>query len=230
MTLWMFALACRSTVAPPPAATAAEPTSVEGSPDESHLWAEQGLARHMQEHFSAATDGVWYLANGRLQTMRTRVAQLVHAPHEDLPEPLSPFATELSEVAGRWAASSDPGAAARLSAEVATRCAACHQASGALPPLDEDDIELVNLDARGKHSLAPYYLWVGLILPSDLAWTSGAAHLGVDDELALGTVGGEAYAALGQRARDAATDERAEVWGQVLASCAGCHESVRVEE
>jgi len=223
MTVWLtMAIACRGGAVTPPPEAAAPPAE---APAVATAWTEKGLKRHMQKPFSAATDGVWYLAHDRLETMRIRVADLAHAPHTELSESLRPFAQNMANPAAAWAAAPDRETAARLSAETASRCAACHVASGAIPPLTEADVAIDDLTPKAVHSLAPYLMWVGLVVPSDRAWSEGSRHLVADDDPSRETEGGADYAALAERARATSAAERGAMWTEVVKTCAPCHAS-----
>ncbi|MEO0601743.1 MAG: hypothetical protein AAF211_09915, partial [Myxococcota bacterium] len=201
MTYWIYAwaLGCRTTVSTPPPEAAPEVAEEEApalDPASDTRWADIGLKRHMQTHFSAATDGVWFLAHDRMEMMRVRVGELAHGPHPDLPVSLQPYGAAMYDAAVTWAKAPDAEQAAAGSAVLAERCAACHAASGAISPLTDSDVAMADLTPGARHSLASYLLWVGLIVPSDRAWTTGAANLAAADHPAVQTEElGEAWAA-----------------------------------
>ena len=190
-------------------------------------WADQTLGRHMQAHFASATNGVWHVALGNLDQMRIHAQELNHEPTPTMPEALRPLAQTLAHAAGQWAASTDVATAAARSVEVATRCAACHGASSAIPPLTEEDVRLPELLPGGEHALAPYLMWVGLVVPSDVAWTEGATHLKVPAKLEQPTDATE-YDAIAKRALTADGLERGQVWTALLQTCVPCHAKVGV--
>jgi cytochrome c5 len=75
-------------------------------------------------------------------------------------------------------------------------------------------------------------MWEGLIAPSDAAWRAGAAALvnaplrfGAGDQAAQADELAAKVHQIAESARNAASDrERADVYGELLQSCALCHE------
>jgi cytochrome c553 len=82
-----------------------------------------------------------------------------------------------------------------------------------------------------RHIQGADRLWEGLIGPSDGAWEAGAALLStgsVDVDAVNARPGQESMFAevfrLGRQAQEARTqEERAARYGQILATCSGCH-------
>lgn len=177
----------------------------------------------MVGHFAVATDGVWYLAVDDLGTMRAVVAPLGQVTSEELPKKLHPLLDDMTTAADAWARAPDRPSAARRSAEVAARCAACHQEAQGLTELTDDDVHVPELLPEGRHAVAPYLLWLGLLLPSDKAWLHGADLLVPPPSTPETKAHSEAFASRAARAKTVDAPGRAEVWTELIGSCATCH-------
>lgn len=128
-------------------------------------------------------------------------------------------------------------AAPRL-AELGRRCASCHLAAGGklafrAEPRPDPSTRLPAM--MTSHQWAVARMWEGLIGPSDERWLAGAralerapltvvaesGELGIADDVVL----------IRLLARRAATlqvpDERAELYGRLLGTCARCHATIR---
>jgi len=229
---WSLVVSILGCGAPPepeePAPAPTPPPVPEEVPEDSvrePVWAQHQLKRHMQEHFSSAISAVWYVATGDLGAMKAKVVELETTPTDDLDASLRPLADQLSNAATAWAGMTDRAKAAKQSVVVADRCAACHQQAGAIDPLTPDDVNIPEMTRKGDHVIAPYLLWVGLIVPSDLAWTRGAEHLALPPERANTESQRAAWATLAERAKGASAEQRGEVWAELLTSCVPCHEA-----
>jgi cytochrome c556 len=130
------------------------------------------------------------------------------------------------------AAASLPGAGAALG-KLGEVCASCHLKFGgpgspvAPVPLNEQaDSSMV------AHALAADQLWQGLSAPSDESWLRGARAL-VDAPALDSDVGEVAAAArhlreLAQQGTGAGAGQRGKVFGDVVATCAACHERLGI--
>jgi cytochrome c553 len=140
--------------------------------------------------------------------------------------------------AGAVAAASDLKEAGRGLGMIAMACGDCHTEYGRPGIL----VEAANVQASGvraymqRHEWAAERLWDGLVVPSDDAWNAGALALSEGplspDELTPGKssvprVGELAGAVHDLAHRAVALDRagaRAQTYGQVLATCAECHQ------
>jgi hypothetical protein len=118
-------------------------------------------------------------------------------------------------------------------------CGTCHKALNGGPHISVDMAPSATSDPGRtmiRHVWAADRLWEGIIGPSDAAWASGAAVM-ASPALDLGPPGGsrsgqaellaKRIPELGQMAKAARTPkERAEVYGQLLQTCALCHEAL----
>ncbi|MBX2800707.1 MAG: hypothetical protein KTR31_23705 [Myxococcales bacterium] len=187
-------------------------------------WIGQGLGRHMESHFAAATDAVWFLALGDLDGVRERAPLLQHGPHPGLPEDLHPLVGPLSDAAGKLAHVTSVADGAPKSVALAERCAACHKQSGAIGTLTVEDVRLPEMDPVGDHVMAPYLLWVGLLVPSDAAWQEGSRFLRLPPELPEGAqTHTGTYEALATRASEVKAQERGALFAELIQTCVPCH-------
>jgi hypothetical protein len=126
------------------------------------------------------------------------------------------------------------------------RCAACHQAAPAtiafpkvLEPRGDPDPRQRVPGQMAHHEWAAARMWEGLIGPSDALWTQGAAAL-ARTPMTLTAEAGEPGHDLGiaddaarlhlygTRAGQVATlQERSQLFGDLLATCAHCHSVIR---
>jgi cytochrome c556 len=128
---------------------------------------------------------------------------------------------------------------ARSVARMGMACGACHLAMDKGPTMRPGDAPASSRDPAGhmtRHQWAMDRLWEGLVGPSLPAWAAGAGALG-DEALELGPGNhppdAERLAAsvhqLGDQARHASDwRQRAEIYGELLQTCAHCHEGFGV--
>lgn len=140
----------------------------------------------------------------------------------------------------RVAAAPDQRDAARAFAVLAQRCGECHVRIGgpSSRPASAPAASLALVPRMRRHQWGAARLWEGLVAPSDEAWTSGARVL-ADAPLGPegwpeGTTSPEIEVLsttvhdLGVRAAAATkASTRIALYGEVLATCATCHERVR---
>jgi hypothetical protein len=221
----------------PEAATRETSTPVRDRPTEVEMVAA------MEAHYSAVILAHDALLQGNVESLKSQLAQ---ASTQDLP-PTSPqqwlpFHEALQAAAREGANVSDLDSAANALAHVVLACGDCHAALGAGPiypapaPDEGDDaVETAMLD----HQWATERLWEGVTGPWDNAWDRGS------EALAAIQVFGEAsprivlteelrrreneLREIGEAARTvSALDERAALYGRLLATCGGCHQLVGV--
>lgn len=173
-------------------------------------------------------------------------AQLALVPEQALPESAPahwrPLHAQMQAAASQGLGAKDLDAAAIALARVVLACGTCHSALGRGPiypapaPDDgADPLETAMLD----HKWATERLWEGVTGPWDDAWQRGA------DALATAEVFGDADPNLvltdelkrrGQELRDigeaaratSVPEERAALYGRLLATCGGCHQLIGV--
>jgi cytochrome c553 len=193
----------------------------------------------MWSHFDAAADLHAAVVRGDLPVARDAASWLAEHGEPDLPEGSQPLLDQMRASARRVASAADLSEAARGTADVARSCGACHAAYGpgpvfrgsGVPPVEGAG---VTLEMR-RHDWAAGRLWEGLIGPSDAAWAAGArvlgqAAFGPDAMMDRTELPPNAPALerrvhdIGRRAAGAAdTAARAELYGELLGTCAACH-------
>jgi cytochrome c553 len=196
----------------------------------------------MHGHFAALSEVQDAIAGGDLELAQTRASQLtVRLANADHPEGWEPDLGRLRRAA--WAAhrARDLATAADAIARAAGACGTCHarlgaqtRAASAAPDVARPS-ELSELMFR--HLWANNELWNGLVGPSDTAWNDGAAAFAeaglfpageVETSAEMDALVGRLTELGGLATRASGQDERAAAYGQILATCAGCH-SARAE-
>lgn len=238
--LWLVACGHSGTAGAP---SAQSPASAEAAPAAGSLGAKQprDLVQHMRVSFWAAVDARDAIIDGDLTVAHERANYLAHEHFEALPERWQPWIHEMQKHAAELAMAPDVEEAAQWTASLALACGNCHWYLGKGPGYDTDEVASLasqpeDLRTRMlRHSLAADDLWMGLVRPSQGAWTRGARLLNeAPPERPTEPGGGEvdaafaaqlnAIKALGLRAITAKTPhQRASVYGEFLARCAACH-------
>lgn len=199
------------------------------------------LRQHMDEHFGAVVQVERAVMRGQLAEAQDAAAYLSeHLEHAGLAG-AEPF-VEAVRAAGREIKAA-PGLsrAAADAAHLGLQCARCHIARSAIvsfawEPMPPDD---GTIEARmRRHQWASARMWEGLIGPADELWNEGASLIASNDLDALAEAAApkavgvkELVAQVRVLARQAATagtaEERATLYGQLLVTCAGCHQQAR---
>ena len=230
---WFIGLGCSGSAGVPVQSvspeTQEEPQPVTRRVLIEELVPELTLRQRMVGHFTSATDAVWFLALDELGTMRAMVAPLQHVEAVDVPEDLRPLLPAMNEAAAAWAHAPDRASAADRSAVLAARCRACHHTAGRTDSWSDGDLRFVDLEPERAHGVAPYLLWLGLVLGSDPAWEAGTAQL-LPPPSRPGTESLKAdFERLIQRATSASDGERGIVWAELIGGCATCHVAASVQ-
>lgn len=149
-----------------------------------------------------------------------------------------PYVSAMRDAGRNLMRAGDPVEAARLTAELGRQCGRCHQAIGAEIAFREPprrDVGPTLHDTMQGHEWAVARMWEGVIAPSEERWARGAGalerapltyvaesgELGIADNVAT-------IRQLARRAPALASHtERAALYGQLLATCAGCHATIR---
>jgi hypothetical protein len=229
----LFTQACAHSSSDGQAQAPAEPASAQpaAGPD---------LAHHMQASFWAAVEARDAVINGDLTLARKRTGELSQQRFEQLPARWKHWIAQMQKSAGDAAIAGSMQETAQGVASLALTCGDCHGYSGEGPKWGvqhgpEATTEPESLQARMlRHAHAADDLWMGLVMPSDAAWTRGARKLNEappERPLAQGEEINAHFAeklnqikALGLRATTAGTpQQRAEVYGDLIARCADCH-------
>lgn len=198
------------------------------------------LRPHMAAHLEAATELQAAIADGRLSDARGRATWFAKHPMH-APAALRPYIDQMRDAAVRIERARDVAAAGLQLGRLGATCAACHVAQGATPgfaheppPRQDDTLE----SQMALHEWAAARLWEGLIGPADELWQDGARAMVAarfDVAKSARAKPNTRVIELGERlheqAREAVaiTDRaaRAQIYGQMMESCASCHAIVR---
>jgi hypothetical protein len=198
------------------------------------------LVEHMREHFGAVAELERAIVRGHLDEARDQARWIADHP-EPLQEGWQPFLDEVHAAAAEVATAKDLPAAGALAARLGRACASCHEARAAVVTFEWEPKPEDKPDLRSQmrlHQWGAARLWEGLVGPSDAMWTEGlsalqAANLDVPTA-ASGLPRGDVSALadkvkqLSTRALDLQDEkERAALYGELLSTCAGCHQLVR---
>jgi len=193
---------------------------------------------HMRAHFSDLRMVEQLLVAGRLDEglaiaylLTRKVEDPALAPWDDHARNVVDTATSLTRADGL-------ADALRREARLAVECAGCHVATrtapifGAAPPLPA---ELLTAEARmARHVWAVDRIWEGLVGPDDDRWSRGLAVLAetplpyaplTDAPQLAADLRNLAKQQLDDRATTSA-DQRAARYGEMLVTCAACHQSI----
>ena len=191
---------------------------------------------HMHENFGLLHAIERLLIRGKLDDAR-RLAESIGAAGDGPSHgPWAAHAVAVRERATELARAPSIDVACRRAGAVAAACAGCHAELDAMPelrppsatPPDRPTIEARML----RHRWASDRLWEGLVTNGDDAWRSGLDILAAAplDWAAIAPASRAGLARQLQqqaaRARRQAPDgirERAAAYGEMLATCAGCH-------
>lgn len=192
----------------------------------------------MADHFLIASWARDAVIAGTIEPLREPLTALADYRYDDLrPGVWLPWIAQLQAAARLTASAENLDAAAMGVATMTRLCGECHRANGAgpkvvpnLPAIERSERE--DLSGRMfRHIWGATLLWEGLVSPSDEAWEQGARELRsapaeLDERLpAEFDADLREVVDLGTAASEAATlEERADVYGLVLATCAGCHD------
>lgn len=221
----------------PQPATTETPAPVRDRPSEVEMVAA------MEAHYEVVILAHDALLQGDLERFRSQLAlALDRSLPATSPEAWLPFHEKLRDAARGGANVADLDGAASTLAEVVLACGTCHAALGTgpiYPTPAPDDGDTIVESAMREHQWATERLWEGVTGPWDDAWERGANSLAASqtfadanpdliltDELqrrdqALREIGAEA-------ALTTELDERAALYGRLLATCGGCHQLIGV--
>jgi hypothetical protein len=188
---------------------------------------------HMQRHFADVTAVQMAVIAGDLAALREPAEWLAgHEAVEGLPGEWAPYVAAMQAAAQRAADAGTITAAAAATGEMGLACGGCHRAldeGGQFTYVDPPE-EPGTVGHMQRHKWAVDRMWEGLIAASDTEWMMGVDGLA---EAALRPAGAaedlaelaERVHALGAQAGEVADVRgRALVYGQILATCADCHQ------
>lgn len=229
----ILALLCCGACTPLASASVGSGSGSQGSADISKRFERDMLVRfHMHENFGIVRAIEHLLVRGKLDEARDLARGISQAPDEP---GMAAFATQTVRVRKRAAAVATAKTlddALRDVAQLGAACAACHVATDALPDLasaPQPPADAANVSARmARHRWATDRMWEGMIGLSDSSWTAGADVLAATplpaSELGVKREGlAQALRRTAERAKKTAVESRADVYGDLLVTCATCH-------
>lgn len=195
----------------------------------------------MERHYQTAISSHDALIQGDLEKLRGRLARIIKEElPSSAPESWKPHHARLHEAARRASGISSLESGGSVMGDVAEACGACHTALGVgniyywpAPPEGDDKFETV----MRTHQWATERLWEGVTGPLKEAWPRGAEALAdirlfedlgdsIKDSLRKRE---DKLRALGRKAKAAkGLHERAVIYGQLLTTCAGCHQELGI--
>jgi len=210
----------------------AGPVAMDAAPPED-------LKAHMRQHFAAISELQRAIARGHLDQAK-ELATWLSTHDEPSQEGWKVYVDELHAAAAEVRSAPDLPSAAALAARLGRACSKCHEARDATVTFawEPAPAEGPALAAQMKrHQWAAARLWDGLVGPAEQLWQEGAtalASMQLDTGQAAGSGRGD-VAALAARVRELAKrattitdlDARAKLYGELLSTCAGCHQIVR---
>lgn len=204
----------------------------------------QSATTPMWRHYERAGAVQVAILSGDLGNARSSATWIARHPAHGVPGEPPAYADSMRLAARAVAGTPDLADAAMATSRMAATCGSCHVATSRGPRYTAgtapaaggpDDVA----QRMTLHQWALGKMWDGLTGPSDAAWNQGAAALtgapwysqhimrrsvpaAIADSLAF------RVQSLSLAAAAAAADARARVFGELLGTCAGCHERYRV--
>lgn len=191
----------------------------------------------MADHFAIASWSRDAVIAGTLAPLREPLVALAEYRYDALRAGgWLPWIAQLQAAARLTAGAEDLDAAAMGVAAMTRICGECHVANGVRPRVAPElprATAAADEDLPGRmfrHMIAAALLWQGIATPSDAAWEDGVRELtGAPAQLDAGLPPDfdadlREIAAIGREASGATTlADRADMYGLLLATCAGCH-------
>jgi cytochrome c553 len=188
----------------------------------------------MVSHYSDTTAMRKALVAGKLADYHAAAAALARDDWSPSATPDAPAFVQRvrARAADAQAAPSLVAAASALSA-LAGVCASCHLASAPrqFPMAPKKPREGKNPPMLA-HAICSDRLWAGLILPSDESWVSGIRLLlqvpALDSPSPEVSAAAQQLSELARRGKAAEPEQRAQIFGDILLTCSGCHQRLGV--
>jgi cytochrome c553 len=226
-------------VAPSPPKAAATDAAVSSDAALQGGEGSEPITSFMLEHFMITAWVRDAIVDGNLERIRTPLRALAAYEYQTVaPGGWMQGISQLQAAARVTAEAHNLSAAASGIAGMARVCGDCHRAQGG-PTVqhyrpDKKTPKSDKMEGRMyRHAWAAERLWEGLTAPSDNAWEAGAAALShapvavpkAKPALPAGVAEGLTLVRqLGVRAEGAeSSEQRAEIYGQLLTTCATCH-------
>jgi cytochrome c553 len=201
------------------------------------------IRERMHARFTATNALRMAIAYGDLRRTHAEARLVADLDEPDVHPHWKPYVDNVRAAAHQITKSEDTVGAAKQLATLGWRCAQCHEAvpgtRTAFPKVPAPPADRKLAATMEGHQWATARMWEGLIGPSTDRWNEGAAalakapltitaegdisghELGIADDVARARL-------LATRAPKAkAAYDRAEIYGQLLATCANCHHAIR---
>jgi len=194
----------------------------------------------MRTHFHLVGEAQDAIIRGDLDVAKDAMRRLeAYRTQDDLPDVWRPYLAEMKELANITAESWDLKTASGSLARTGLGCASCHTALSAgptlkdvPPPPDYGD----TYSHMGRHAWAIQLMWEGIIAPSQSHYVAGASALAATPMLphepngdlpaAVSSLENAVHELSGRAAKSDDEEERAHLFGELLATCAACHAAV----
>jgi hypothetical protein len=191
---------------------------------------------HMHENFDLLRAVEKLLVHGKLDEARALAAAIAKAPDEPGLGSWAKQTAAVRDQAARLAEAPSVDIACERAAKLAITCAECHVSASVVPefrPPGAKPPDAPTIDARmARHLWATDRLWEGIVGAADDSWLVGLDVLAAAP-LEHPQITGErlvlakrlqqlADGARRRRATDT-LDDRGRAYGEILATCAGCH-------
>lgn len=183
----------------------------------------------MNDHFLSMLRFELAVIGGDVPAARRAAGELEQA-EITAPPAAEPHLRALREEAARAGHMDRVASLADSAGTLLAACGACHRATEGGPRAAVEPAPTPADPEMKRHLYASFWMGQGLLSGDDAAWRAGAAALAADG---VGPFRGDPAAevavhALAARAERAATDaERADVFGELLATCSPCHVAAR---
>ncbi len=199
----------------------------------------QAARARMHKRFEASNRMQHAIALGQLDRARAEARLIDDLEEPDARPEWRDHIDRIRAAARKVATAEDTVSAARSSAFLGRQCARCHEAGAtrvAFPKLPAEGSAAGSAASQmASHGWAAARMWEGLIGPDDGRWLLGARKL-ADAKITITAESGSLGIAddasrmklLARRATEPRSqDERAMLYGDLLATCAHCHFVIR---
>ncbi len=198
------------------------------------------VADHMADHFKGATTIRDAVVRGNLQALRDSARWLAeHSTPQEMPGDTEPYLELMRSAATRALEATEVETAARAVASIAEACGSCHFAVGAQVRLVVDSMPAAmpgRIAHMARHKWAADRLWDGLVIPDDAEWDDGVEALGeapltpedlpADMQPEIARLAARVHELVGAATTAESIGERSRVYGELLGTCAACHQSI----
>jgi cytochrome c553 len=196
--------------------------------------------RRMHQRYAAAKQIEYTVAVSDLEGAHASARMIDGLIEPDLLPAWQPYAEAVRDAARQVEYATGLGGAARATSILGMRCASCHEAIHAAMTFDDTP----RPDGSGAtprmvdHEWAAMQMWQGLIGPSQARWMTGASALTQMPVNLIASAVTPAFQGdiddvarvrlLATRAANATTiEQHQQIFSDLLASCAHCHETLR---